>query len=388
MDSDNNNNWFTGTGAPGGTPGARASAPSSGNRPGQKKRASKGRGKPKRSGSAALAIVVAVIAVVIAAGAVGVFCLHTYSGEPQWVYIPRGSSADAIGDSIESSLGSGERNRVMLFWRLLNAEPAKAAGAYLVSPGESELNIARRLRSGAQTPVKVRFNNVRTMAELAEKVSAPLEYSAADFLAAADSSLTAAGFSDSRTFPAAFLPDTYEAYWNESPERTIRTLLGYRNSFWNDERRAKAKALGLTPVQAATLASIVEEESAQRVEHGKIARLYLNRLKTGMKLQADPTAKFAYGDFTLRRITRAVIDTPSPYNTYYVNGLPPGPIRIPAAATIDAVLNAPQHDALFMCARTDGSGQHDFERDYNRHRENARRYHAWLNSRGIGTTKK
>ncbi len=163
----------------------------------------------------------------------------------------------------------------------------------------------------------------------------------------------------------------------------VRRLLDYRNRFWSKERRSKAASLGLTPSQVATIASIVEEETAKADEKPKVARLYLNRLKKGIKLQADPTVKFATGDFTLRRITGKHLAIESPYNTYKVNGLPPGPIRIPAAATIDAVLNAPKHDYIYMCAKEDFSGYHNFASDYATHMANARRYQAELNRRGI-----
>lgn len=163
----------------------------------------------------------------------------------------------------------------------------------------------------------------------------------------------------------------------------IHTLAGYRSKFWNEERKAKAKALGLSPEEVHTIASIVEEETNKRDEQPKVARLYINRLEKGMELQSDPTLKFASGNFAARRITGPLLKTESPYNTYRNKGLPPGPIRIAEAATLDAVLSAPKHNYLYMCAKADFSGYHEFATDYARHRINAARYHRALDARGI-----
>ena len=159
--------------------------------------------------------------------------------------------------------------------------------------------------------------------------------------------------------------------------------MDYRNRFWDKSRRSKAARLGLTPAEVATIASIVEEETAKTDEKPKVARLYLNRLQKGIKLQADPTVKFASGDFSLRRITGKHLAIESPYNTYKISGLPPGPIRVPASSTLDAVLNAPNHNYIYMCAKEDFSGYHNFASDYATHQANARRYQAELNRRGI-----
>ena len=203
-----------------------------------------------------------------------------------------------------------------------------------------------------------------------------------EFLEACYEVLPDSGF-DRPNFPAAFIPDSYEFYWSSTPANVVTRLLDYRNKFWTDERRSKAKSLGLTPTEVATVASIVEEETAKTDEKPKVARLYLNRIAKGIKLQADPTVKFASGDFSLRRITGKHLAIESPYNTYRIKGLPPGPIRVAAGATIDAVLNAPDHDYIYMCAKEDFSGYHNFAKDYATHQANARRYQAELNRRQI-----
>jgi UPF0755 protein len=163
----------------------------------------------------------------------------------------------------------------------------------------------------------------------------------------------------------------------------VNKLVDSRDAFWTTERRAAAKKMGLTPVEVAIVASIVEEESNKADERPLIARLYLNRYFIGMKLQADPTVKFAVGDFSLRRITGKHLTIDSPYNTYRNQGLPPGPIRIAEKTAMDAVLNAPQHSYLYMCAKEDFSGRHNFAEDYATHLQNARRYQDALNQRGI-----
>lgn len=209
-----------------------------------------------------------------------------------------------------------------------------------------------------------------------------LECDSVQFLAAADSILSASGLTKEEQ-ASAFIPDTYQFYWTDSPARVVNKLFAERSSFWNDGRVAKAKALGLTPEQVHTLASIVEEETNKADEQGTVARLYLNRIKRGMPLQADPTVKFAVGDFSLKRIVGEHLKIDSPYNTYRNTGLPPGPIRIAERGTLQRVLDAPENNYIYMCAKSDFSGYHDFTADYNRHRINAARYHRALSARGL-----
>lgn len=328
-------------------------------------------------------VTVALIGLI--AGAVWLWStIEQYEGEPVRIYIPAGSDAEAIRDSLISATGEDFGSSAARLWGLMRSRASMAHGSYVVEQGENSWDVARRLRNGRQNPVKVVINNMRTINDLADRVAARLETTPEAILIAIDSVVGAeAEFASSKTYPAAFLPDSYEFYWTEKPENVVATLLMYRNKFWNDERRAKAKALGLTPVEVATLASIVEEESAKREEHGTIARLYLNRLDRDMCLQADPTVKFAIGDFGLRRITNVHLRYDSPYNTYIYKGLPPGPIRIVDKRTIDAVLDAPRHNYLYMCAKEDFSGFHNFAADGATHMANARRYQAALNRRGI-----
>lgn len=344
-----------------------------------KSRKSKGDGWIKRH---TLGLIIGVMAVVAAIGVVAGFALQSYGGDTTWVYIPEGATDDAVSDTLRSRLGSVEGNRVKMLWLMQGGSASRAHGAYKVEHGQRSVETARRLAKGMQTPVRVAWNNVRTMGQLAERVTSKLECSPAEFISACDAVLPGRGYRTSE-FPAAFMPDTYEFYWTVSPEELVERLTEYRDSFWNEERRMAAERLGLSPVEVATVASIVEEETAKHDEYGMIARLYLNRLKTKMPLQADPTVKFASGDFSLRRITGAHLKIESPYNTYRIKGLPPGPIRVASSKAIESVLSAPAHNYLYMCAKEDFSGYHNFASDYPTHQSNARKYQAELNRRNI-----
>ncbi len=307
----------------------------------------------------------------------------SYHGAAVWVYIPAGSSPDAVGDSLSAVLGGHIGGRVHNIWLRAAGDNPDAHGAYRILDGDKAVDIARRLKRRVQTPVRVTFNNIRTLEQLAESVASQLEFNENDFMTAVDSVLPGAGFRGREEYPAAFIPDTYEFYWTVPAGKAVERLLDYRNRFWDDGKRARARELGLSPVKVATLASIVEEETNVADERRIVARLYLNRLDRGMLLQADPTVKWAVGDFSLRRILNKHLAVQSPYNTYIHKGLPPGPIRIPDKRTLEAVLDAPAHGYLYMCAKEDFSGRHNFAVDYAAHQRNAMRYQSALNHRNI-----
>jgi UPF0755 protein len=176
-----------------------------------------------------------------------------------------------------------------------------------------------------------------------------------------------------------FIPNTYEFYYDIEAEEFFDLMKKQHSKFWNEKRRALADSLQLTIPEIVTLASIVEEENFKETEKGLIAGLYINRLKKGMKLQADPTVKFAIGDFAKKRVLNVDLQIDSPYNTYRYVGLPPGPIRIPATSTIDSVLQYRKHDYIFMCAKEDFSGMHNFAKTDKEHMKNAAKYHKALN---------
>ncbi len=335
---------------------------------------------PRRSKGLTIAAIFTALICIVALAA-----YLTIMGEPNIqsdtrVYVPAGASKQQMHDSLSAHLGNGYASLTLALWSLQGGDPAKAHGSYVVTPSTTALKLSRNLKFGRQTPVHVTLNNLRTIDQLRQKVAERLEFSPADFITGCDSVLAGV---NTPNYIAHFVPDSYEFYWTATPQRVVATLTATRDKFWNDERTAKAKAMGLTPDQVATLASIVEEETAKADEMPQVARLYLNRLDKGMKLQADPTVKFAAGDFTLRRILNKHLATDSPYNTYLHAGLPPGPIRMATRQGIDAVLNAPQHPYLYMCAKEDFSGYHNFAATYNEHLANAKRYQQQLNKKGI-----
>ncbi len=340
--------------------------------------------KKKTTGGIRLGVLIAAISAILLAVGCLIFCMKsaTPTDQPRWVRIPAGADRAAVADSLRSALGITCGNRVYTIWRTMGGIPSRARGAYRFDHSTSSAGAARRLKNGTQSPVKVTFNYARDLADMASKVTRNVEIAPEAFLEACDTLLPRHGFRRQQ-FPAAFMPDTYEAYWTDSGERLAERMLEARNSFWDERRRQRAADLGMTPAEVATLASIVEEETAKADERPTVARLYLNRLKRGMLLQADPTVKFATGDPTLRRITRRHLAVQSPYNTYLHHGLPPGPIRIADRRTIDAVLEAPLHNYIYMCAREDFSGYHNFAADYPTHQANARRYQKELDRRGI-----
>ena len=188
---------------------------------------------------------------------------------------------------------------------------------------------------------------------------------------------------DSKTIPCLFIPETYQVYWDMSVDDFFQRMQKEHERFWNNERLARATAIGMTPEEVCTLASIVEEETNNNEEKPLVAGLYINRLQKDMPLQADPTIKFALQDFALRRITNEKLKVNSPYNTYINTGLPPGPIRIPTKKGIDSVLNYTKHNYIYMCAKEDFSGTHIFASNYADHMANARKYWKALNERKI-----
>jgi len=253
------------------------------------------------------------------------------------------------------------------------------AGRYAISKGSSILSIVRKLRNGQQDPVNLVINKLRTREDLASLVGRKLEIDSAAFMQYVlnPDSLKNWGL-DTNTLISTVIPDTYTYFWNTTPARVMEKLLAARKNFWNDTRKQQAAKLGLTPEQVITLASIVEEETNNNQEKDTIASVYLNRLKINMRLGADPTVKFALKDFSLRRIYNKHLAVESPFNTYRVTGLPPGPICTPQQVTIDAVLNPATTKYLYFVASPKFDGTHIFAENYQQHLANARVYQKAL----------
>jgi UPF0755 protein len=253
-------------------------------------------------------------------------------------------------------------------------------GRYVVKQSMSNNDLLNMFRSGIQEPVMLTFNSIRTKEQLAGKIGSQLLADSTAIIETFNNSqlLSSLGLSAEWAY-IQFLPDSYEVFWTISPEQLLKRMQLEFNKFWNDSRAEAAKKINLTPFEIITLASIVEEESNVIAEYPIIAGLYLNRLRRGMLLQADPTVKFAIGDMEKRRILNVDKLVDSPYNTYKYSGLPPGPLRIPSKITIDAVLNHKKHSYLFMCAKADFSGLHHFSETLSEHNRYARLYQQTLN---------
>jgi UPF0755 protein len=257
-------------------------------------------------------------------------------------------------------------------------------GRYEVTPKTTYLEAVRMLRNGQQSPVKLTFNNIRLKKDFAEKIGSQLMFDSDILLNRLNNPVVTASFGfDTTTIMTMFIPDTYEIYWNVPVDKFMERMKKEYDRFWSGERRAKAEAIPLSPVEVSILASIVEEETLSKSEFPVVAGLYLNRLRKRMLLQADPTVKFAIGDVTLKRILNRHLQVESPYNTYKNQGLPPGPIRLPSIAVIDGVLNYKEHSYLYMCAKEDFSGAHNFAVTLSEHNRNARKYQDALNRNHI-----
>lgn len=257
-------------------------------------------------------------------------------------------------------------------------------GNYEIKPGDSMRSVWLRLASGAQAPIRLVVGCHRSLDRLAGQLASQLMTDSASLMNAFSSKslIDSLGYT-AETLPALFIPDTYEVYWTLTPEKFMARMKTEHDRFWTPDRLVQAETIGLTPNEVATLASIVSEETNKVDERPVVAGLYLNRLSRGIPLQACPTVKYAVGDPTLRRILYVHLATPSPYNTYLHQGLPPGPIRMVERSALEAVLQPAQHEYLYMCAKEDFSGYHNFAVTLAQHNANARRYQAALNARGI-----
>lgn len=253
-------------------------------------------------------------------------------------------------------------------------------GKYEIKKGMSVFSLVRMLKNGRQTPVDFVVIKFRTKEEFAHHIGREFETDSSqmmDFLNNNDS-LGHYGL-DTNTWACAIIPDSYTYFWNSTPTKIFSKLYVSSQKFWSKDKMQKVKDKNLTPLQAYTLASIIEEETNLKGDKGNIASVYLNRISKGMTLQADPTIKFAMKDFGLRRIYEKYLTVQSPYNTYVNKGLPPGPICTPSVETLDEVINAPRTDYVYFVANSDLSGSSVFTSDYAEHEKYAKLYQQALN---------
>lgn len=332
------------------------------------------------------AVIAIICGVLIVAAAIILLPFFTAkSPAAATIMIPRNASSAMVRDSLEKYFGAGYASRTLRVFDLMAKNPASRYGAYEIPKGASPFAVGRRLARGAQKEVKLTINGVREFDSFIPRIAAKFDFSADDFRKALANPETLRPYDlTPEQAPALFMNDTYLSYWNSTPQAVIAKVGENYLNFWNNERKAKAEKLGLTPAEVMIVASIVDEESNKADEKGKIGRLYINRLHKRMKLQADPTVRFALKDFTIRRVTQKhILSAPAPYNTYRSAGLPPGPIRTTSTRTVDAILNSAPSTDIYMCAREDFSGYHNFAATYEEHQQNARRYQKTLDERGI-----
>lgn len=332
-------------------------------------------------------IAIAIVALVfVFVGSIYYYLFSSISvnGNTQFLYI----DADDNIDSVYTKLAEVSNGNGMAGFKLLASctsyKDNIRSGCYEITENNGILRVFRKLKNGLQSPVKLVIPSVRTIEKLSAAIAKKIMPDSTTIAhALTDQSICNKYGYTPETIICMFIPNTYDIYWNTSIDNLLERMDEESKRFWNKERTHKAEAMGLNKIQIITLASIVDEETSNNDEKPMIAGMYYNRLKTNMPLQADPTIKFALKKFELKRIYNNMLQTDSPYNTYINTGLPPGPIRIPSVKGIDAVLNYTRHNYLYMCAKEDFSGTHNFAVTYGEHLNNARKYTEALNKRGV-----
>lgn len=342
--------------------------------------------KPKKSTKIILAVVLIVLAV---GGYFGLNIYKTYlaaniTGNEKYIFIKTGASYDEFiknleGKDILKNIGSFKEAAGKM-----NLQKSLKPGRYIVKVGMNNRTLINKLKSGNQDAVQLKFQNIRTKQNFAAYLAKNMEADSLAFINVLDSTalLEKYGFNNENSYTM-FIPNTYEMYWNISPLEFFEKIQKEYAKFWTAERKQKAAALNLTPIQVSILASIVDSEALYDKEMPTIAGLYLNRLNRGILLQSDPTVIFATGDFTIKRVLNSHLAYDSRYNTYKYAGLPPGPIMMPSINAIDAVLNKETNNYIYMCAKEDFSGYHNFAETVAEHDKNAKKYREALNKRNI-----
>ncbi|KLT64195.1 endolytic transglycosylase MltG [Pedobacter sp. BMA] len=335
-----------------------------------------------------VSITIALIIVLVA----GYFALNLYrlyfapniTENQKYLYIKTGSSYDQLVANLKQKDIVKSISAFTAAAGKMNLANNVKPGRYRLTHGMTNRTLINMIKAGNQDPVKLKFQNIRKKENFAAYLASNLEADSLSFIQVLDSTalISKYGFNQDNIY-AMFIPNTYEMYWNISPVEFFERMHKEYDSFWTAERKQKAASLNLTPAQVYTLASIVDAEALYDKEMPIIAGLYLNRLNKGILLQADPTVIFANNDFTVKRVTGKLLQVQSLYNTYKYAGLPPGPIMMPSIKAIDAVLNRDQNNYIYMCAKEDFSGYHNFAETKAQHEINARKYREALNKRNI-----
>jgi UPF0755 protein len=334
-------------------------------------------------------IIALVLIIVIALAGTGIFYYLRLFGpnvtdKQDYLYIHTGSKFDDVYKTIREQ--GIVKDTTTFMWAAHNMKLINRVkpGKYRLKEGMSNRSFINMLKAGNQEPVTLAFHNFRLKEQFAGFVSKKLEPDSVSILRLLDSAKFAEqyGFTTDNIYTV-FIPNSYQFYWNTTPEKFFTRMYANYQKFWTPERKQKAEALNLSAQQVSVLASIVDAEALHDDEMNTIAGLYLNRLKKGIKLQADPTVIFAMNDFTIKRVLNKYLVKDSPYNTYMYTGLPPGPIMMPSVNAINAVLDYKKSNYLYMCAKEDFSGYHNFADNEAEHRINARKLHQALNDRNI-----
>ena len=273
-----------------------------------------------------------------------------------------------------------------IYAKRINLDRGIEAGAYTFDKGMNVVEVARTLKFGVDNAVRLVINNARTPEALASKIAMQIDADSTEIVSALRNKelIAELGFDSAEAMFSIFVPNTYEVYSDIAPESLVRRMKSESHKFWSgSKRKAQLEALGMTPFEVMTLASIVHEETNVKEEMARVAGVYINRLKLGMPLQADPTLKYAAGDPTIRRVLDKHKQIESPYNTYKYVGLPPTPIAMPDLAAIEGVLNYEKHNYLYFCARAEMDGRHNFSRTLAEHNRNAKEYHRALDKMKI-----
>lgn len=334
-----------------------------------------------------LSILIGIFLLCVVAG--GIVCYYLFApqfhpSKTVYVYVDRDDTADSIYNKIKKCGHVHQFTGFRWMAQYKDFEKNIHTGRYAIHPNDNVYHVYSRFSRGYQAPINLTIRSVRTLDLLARNVGKQLMIDSAEIAGQLfDSTFQhKIGYTET-SLPGLFIPETYQVYWDMSVAAFFKRMEKEHKRFWNKDRLAQAAAIGMTPEEVSTLASIVEEETNNDPEKPMIAGLYINRLHENIPLQADPTIKFALQDFGLRRITNEHLKINSPYNTYLKTGLPPGPIRIPTKKGIDSVLNYAKHNYIYMCAKEDFSGTHNFASNYADHMANARKYWKALNARKI-----
>ena len=332
---------------------------------------------PRRSGALVL-----IAALTLASGCEFGPLYQPLLSEDITVRLPTGGSVD---DALDSIAAAGLADTALVRRAIAKREFAYRSGQFRLDSAMSAADIAQHLDVGGQEETRVILTNARTLGDMASNATRFVEVDSTQLMTAfLDSAwLDSVGYTP-QTVMSIAIPNTYNVYWDATPEELRDRLLKEQRRFWSrGQRQERADSLGLTPTEVYTLASIVEAETQHGPERPTVAGVYLNRLRRGIKLDADPTVIFGIGDFSIRRVLFRHLEYDSPYNTYMYAGLPPGPIAMASIASIDAVLQPERHDYLFFVTKGDGSRTHAFARDMSGHAANIRAFQRNLRARGI-----